>query len=1346
MCIGNRTVVLRQGSISDVQAADEDVAFEYFVEQSGRLETQRLERVKKQANEYQLSFEATIVQHRDLHAVLGTLWRAMWCERLAHGLRMSWNVDPDSIQFLPYAPKSTLDQRAGLVGLLLDALSHLAANEDADGIGRLLRCPVEWQQGSAADQAQSWAQLDLDDAKTTVLEILEKRPGFAPRLMALAQTGHLTLLPPESPFVEEPEPLPNTLSNTLATKHTTVTIDARRLSSYYEHPKSEAASYGGRSQRLSSMIPGDDLRLRPLSPPSIDYSDPLEDIERRLNHPSLSPQERALLWCQAGNMWKDRFASMTEAFRCYREATAADPGDLAGCEAAIAHADALGEQALALSYAETTLRHAKAETRQQALRNLASYALRARSMDQALTSSEQLLRSPSGETRDFELAARILAEAGTIDHVRAFSDAVSMAAHTWIDTAPERALATYAWAFQLCPISDLIHLEYCALLCDMHREDAVPIVNEWHRQALAGNSGSLPPFETDASAARQIFGKRGALGTLEAERRLDELRALRPLFLDSPPYLSAIADFASQLGRIDLVKDAAETWCDLAPWDSQAAVLRLLATCNMEDQKAITAAAKDLLITAAPCDQLLPPLEVAIRKLVQMSALEPAMALGGHILEHIGLPSLRRAHAHGMVSLLTELGAHHGNRRLLLMLHDQETWNANAHNSELHLLAISDLYREAGDISGEVRALLRRVQARVSDREAFLRLFELYSSAGRTGSIKTLWSSRKQSVTSKQERWRCLLDLAALAYYQERDTASACKYLREISADGDQQGMFVAADALIVIGQPQAAIELLIHTPHASPRTAVECHKKAAAIAEFHLADLDLGRDIIASGILLTWDSSLIPIFERLAIASNDVQQAKSLYDSLAQHAGGRHSRRAIFYRAARFFELAGEVGSAFDSYLSAFEQRPINGVIFRSLVRLAPQQSSNRDVVRAYRLLAQHSHHEEERVWATHKADELAASTPPSVGAREPLTTPPAENRRRSIVTLDQRDPMGPLVERLRRDPTDLDALRSIDHLGAAHAPSLWDVAREILALGAPDTALLPSSGSDAKLDPDSVDRLIHSEADLQTLAVLERVWLGANPRFRHTLSQCGLRESDRLSPLEAPMALSRAYMKANRVLGTPYPLLYSKKNGSDDIKVLPTHPPSIMCGNQLELDEQSLSFRLGAALELARPGPVLMGVLPAIDGEALMDGIVAAFGDVRQRPPRKEAAVIGAELWEIMPKRDQDWIRKQLALLAETPTYDAVRHQVLLSALKAGLIVCDSVTVALRNLQYLGEPLGGIAIRTLEDLKNACQKRPLVKDFLYFTLSDAYLAIRRPTATNNDLDRSTPPLPHSH
>jgi hypothetical protein len=594
--LAERCLVIRQGAIADVEAAAGDLSFEDFLEQTGWLDTKRLSRVRKQADEYGLTFEQAISKHHDLQTVLKTTRRAVWLDRLRRALRDSRQATTDGTPFLPYAPQSPSTYRTSLVFLLFDALAAQAQNQDADDIGHHANSRIQWLATPATSLAKQWAQMEDIDSSAVLAEALMQKPFLAPRLAALAQAGQIALLPPSSyPIELSPPSRPAGLSKALAMDATTEEFDLGHLGSQSAQAASLDASTPPVATQAGSIGPDADLLLHPIPLPTQDLTDPLEAIERELGATTKNAEQRAALWCRAGEVWQTHFASLSEAFRCYREAAAAEPGNLTASKAVVALADVLGEEALALTYAKTVVRHTASSSRREALRALAGYGLRIHSLEVARESSDQLIRLPGSQAEDFELAARVLAETGTVDHVREFSDTVCSAAKLWLADQPNRALAILAWGFHLCPISERITLEYSAHLCDNGHNDAVAVIGEWHQRAIAEPAFNAIPQVDDRSLARIIFGPRATYSISEAAERLDQLLQVRPWFGESPAFLNAAADLASQAGKLEVMRDVVDTWYWLTPFDPAAAVLRLVACCATDGNRTIAQTAVDVL-------------------------------------------------------------------------------------------------------------------------------------------------------------------------------------------------------------------------------------------------------------------------------------------------------------------------------------------------------------------------------------------------------------------------------------------------------------------------------------------------------------------------------------------------------------------------------------------------------------------------------------------------------------------------------------------------------------------------------------------------------------------------------
>jgi hypothetical protein len=132
-----------------------------------------------------------------------------------------------------------------------------------------------------------------------------------------------------------------------------------------------------------------------------------------------------------------------------------------------------------------------------------------------------------------------------------------------------------------------------------------------------------------------------------------------------------------------------------------------------------------------------------------------------------------------------------------------------------------------------------------------------------------------------------------------------------------------------------------------------------ASIAKTERDDRRGALDAITSGLERAPRSTALLLgFEGLALAEHDVERAQATYETLAERAMGRHGRRGVRYRQARWLERAGDRESAFVAYRQAFDLAPGEGTVFRALERLAEPLGKVAPLVDAVLHLAEKTPH----------------------------------------------------------------------------------------------------------------------------------------------------------------------------------------------------------------------------------------------------------------------------------------------------------------------------------------------------------------------------------------------------
>jgi hypothetical protein len=102
----------------------------------------------------------------------------------------------------------------------------------------------------------------------------------------------------------------------------------------------------------------------------------------------------------------------------------------------------------------------------------------------------------------------------------------------------------------------------------------------------------------------------------------------------------------------------------------------------------------------------------------------------------------------------------------------------------------------------------------------------------------------------------------------------------------------------------------------------------------------------------------------------------------------------------------------------------------------------------------------------------------------------------------------------------------------------------------------------------------------------------------------------------------------------------------GGGDTEVLRTRPPSVIVGAELDPSRPEELTRLAVAVARCVPEHLLPSTLAPSEREALMQGLLCAFGPpgcVPRIAPR--AATVAQDLWHFIPPRAQAMLRTELA-----------------------------------------------------------------------------------------------------
>jgi hypothetical protein len=289
------------------------------------------------------------------------------------------------------------------------------------------------------------------------------------------------------------------------------------------------------------------------------------------------------------------------------------------------------------------------------------------------------------------------------------------------------------------------------------------------------------------------------------------------------------------------------------------------------------------------------------------------------------------------------------------------------------LLRIAASAREAGDRAAEVRALLRVMGASAGDDAAVSRLVQLFSMTGRTEQlVATLEHTASAAAAGGDEAKakKALLWLAAAATQLLRSEDATQRYLDRIAslAGGTStEGVLARADALVALGRPSEALELLRAATRggasqgATARGArARLYERAAHVAYRELGDAASALDIAAEALTWggPWTGRTLLLFEQLALSEARTDLAERVYGQLVAAAVGARSRRALAYRHARWLERRGDKAAALAMLVQSASESGAGGAVATSLERVAREVGDLDALARGYVALADAAKH----------------------------------------------------------------------------------------------------------------------------------------------------------------------------------------------------------------------------------------------------------------------------------------------------------------------------------------------------------------------------------------------------
>lgn len=469
-------------------------------------------------------------------------------------------------------------------------------------------------------------------------------------------------------------------------------------------------------------------------------------------------------------------------------------------------------------------------------------------------------------------------------------------------------------------------------------------------EAVSCADAALAADPSSAEAALSIVRHVGAVGQPRAV-----LGLARALFGDAPPILEAWARATRDRGEQETMLEALEAWARVAPYDPGPWAERLSAIAAIETTSSLAAAIEGALEPERLVPSLAQPIATAIARLAELGDVATAARLAVRASDAFG------PHGAALRELAGQLAAVTGERTLVRAALERRIAPRLGDERVELLHELAALHRDVGDRAAEARTHLRVLAVRTHDPRSLARLVALYAETNETERMMAALALELEAAPDA-ERIRPLLTLAAASAQLFGDLDRAEAFLRDAWKPelGTEEPLFQAAGALVELGRPRRAIELLRDAGKRLPsRRAAAVFLRAVQIALKKVDDTRLALSTAVEGLEHAPSSGhLLLAFEQTALALDDVDLAERTFHMLRERAMGPHGRSALAYRRAYWLERAGRARASLDAYLEAFGHAPRPGAVYASIERLARELGDLESLVRAALLLAERAAH----------------------------------------------------------------------------------------------------------------------------------------------------------------------------------------------------------------------------------------------------------------------------------------------------------------------------------------------------------------------------------------------------
>ncbi|RLB47458.1 MAG: hypothetical protein DRJ42_25370, partial [Deltaproteobacteria bacterium] len=459
------------------------------------------------------------------------------------------------------------------------------------------------------------------------------------------------------------------------------------------------------------------------------------------------------------------------------------------------------------------------------------------------------------------------------------------------------------------------------------------------------------------------------LDAMGREEGVEALLAARGCFGDSAPLLARLAEAATSAGLREERDEAIETWCGVSPLDPHPATQRLMWATATEDLERLRHAIVHALGAHGVDEQAIIR---ALKRLVAVAGADIGAPLALRAVDRLGHRSSR------IIRYARSLADGAGSPEPRVAAIERSIALSGKEEALPHLEALAGLYGHLDRPAAEARTLLRVLFVDARHQRALDRLAEIYAATGEAERLLAVLALRLEAAEDLDDRGECLLDLAVASLERAGDLQRATGFVERFveEGDGDPEVARRAACAIAGVADTSTTVTVLRQAATALPpvsAAASSLFEQAIAFAEADGTHQQLAFEVASEALAHCPRSAPVLVsYERLALALGETEAARATYRRLADRAMGRHGRRALFYREARFIEQAGDLPGALDAYIRAFDLSPGAGVVYKAASRLSKQLSDYHALARITETLALSLRHPDARLEMLVRAAEL--------------------------------------------------------------------------------------------------------------------------------------------------------------------------------------------------------------------------------------------------------------------------------------------------------------------------------------------------------------------------------------